>query len=112
MFRSSNASRLGLKSKRFVVTATLLGSGLIASQAMAENKGLDASTAETMLGEYCMGCHDNEGFSGGLSFELLSLSDIHAGSSLDEWERVLHKTRLGEMPPPDKDRPDDAQGRY
>jgi len=107
MFRSTSASGFRLKSKPFVVTMLL--AAMPWQHAVAEGAAFNAGKAEGLLEQYCMECHDNEGFAGGLSFELLSFSDIHLGNSLEEWERVLHKTRLGEMPPPDKARPDEAQ---
>ena len=109
MYRSSNTRRHSLKLKSLLRAVLLVGGGVASFHATADDSSqrtvATASAANALLNEYCLGCHDNEGFSGGLSFEFLALSDIHSGQGLDEWERVLHKTRLGEMPPPDKEQP-------
>jgi hypothetical protein len=59
--------------------------------------------------QYCVGCHSEKGHAGGLS--LVSFDPSKAGQSADVSEvaeKVIHKLRLGMMPPPGARRPDGA----
>src|SRR3954453_16511095 len=56
--------------------------------------------------QYCIGCHSEKGKAGGLS--LVSFDPARADQSADVAEKVIHKLRLGMMPPPGARRPDAA----
>src|SRR5262249_32407634 len=53
---------------------------------------------------YCVGCHNQNLNTAGIALDALDLNNV--ASSTPTWERVLHKTRRGEMPPPGLPRPD------
>ena len=56
--------------------------------------------------QYCTGCHSEKGKAGGLS--LVAFDPSHADQSAEVAEKVIHKLRLGMMPPPGARRPDAA----
>jgi len=59
-----------------------------------------------MLDQYCVDCHNDVEFTGGISFEGLSPDDVHADAEL--FEAAIRKLRVGMMPPRDVDQPDAA----
>jgi hypothetical protein len=56
--------------------------------------------------QYCIGCHSEKGKAGGLS--LVSFDATHAEQNADVAEKIIHKLRLGMMPPPGARRPEGA----
>jgi mono/diheme cytochrome c family protein len=56
--------------------------------------------------QYCIGCHSEKGKAGGLS--LVAFDPAHADQQADVAEKIIHKLRLGMMPPPGARRPDAA----
>jgi mono/diheme cytochrome c family protein len=56
--------------------------------------------------QYCIGCHSEKGKAGGLS--LVSFDATHAEQNAEVSEKIIHKLRLGMMPPPGMRRPDAA----
>jgi hypothetical protein len=56
--------------------------------------------------QYCIGCHSEKGKAGGLS--LVAFDPSHAEQSPEVAEKIIHKLRLGMMPPPGARRPDAA----
>jgi hypothetical protein len=57
-----------------------------------------------MLGDYCVDCHNNSDFTGGLSFQGRSPEDVHADPEV--WEEVVRKLRIGLMPPREQEQPE------
>ena len=64
---------------------------------------------ETWLQQYCAKCHDDEQYAGGLSMGPLQSADLKSGTHTAEWELILRRTALGEMPPKDKPQPPAAE---
>ena len=62
---------------------------------------------ETTVGDYCTDCHNDQLKTGGVTLEHASSSNVAAQAAL--LEKVLHKLRAGEMPPPGNAAPDAAQ---
>ncbi|MGH9144182.1 MAG: DUF1592 domain-containing protein [Vicinamibacterales bacterium] len=56
--------------------------------------------------QYCVGCHSEKGKAGGLS--LVSFEAAHADQNPEVAEKIIHKLRLGMMPPAGMRRPDAA----
>jgi hypothetical protein len=56
-----------------------------------------------LLDQYCSDCHNQDDFSGGLSFDLLDSSNVLTDA--ETWEKVMLKLESGMMPPPGKERP-------
>jgi hypothetical protein len=68
-----------------------------------------AAPAPDLTKQYCIGCHSEKGHAGGLS--LVSFDPTKAGQNAETSEvaeKVIHKLRLGMMPPPGARRPDAA----
>ena len=59
-----------------------------------------------MLGTYCSRCHNDDDKVAGLSIEDLRDGDLAHGAHAEEWEKILRRASLGEMPPRDKPQPD------
>ncbi|WP_243395552.1 DUF1592 domain-containing protein [Sphingomonas oleivorans] len=62
----------------------------------------------TMLDEFCSRCHNDDDRVAGLSIDDLRGSDLLRGNHADEWEKILRRVSLGEMPPLNKPQPDPA----
>jgi hypothetical protein len=62
----------------------------------------------SVLGEYCLDCHDGAVAQGGLDLERLSRDEITRHPV--EWEKVIRKVGSRQMPPAGKDRPTDPVG--
>jgi hypothetical protein len=59
---------------------------------------------QPILNGVCSSCHNDRALSGGLSMS--GLADLQSMTSQrDVWERILARTRAGEMPPPGATRP-------
>ena len=87
-----------MKSWFLPLAALLLQLGAQASLA-------DVPGPERLLDSYCSRCHNDEDLSAGLSFAGFRASDVPAGANIADWEKILRRTRTGEMPPKDKPQP-------
>ena len=58
-----------------------------------------------LLDRYCVTCHNDRLSTANLSLERLDVAHVAAGAEI--WEKVVHKLRAREMPPPPRPRPDD-----
>jgi mono/diheme cytochrome c family protein len=76
--------------------------------------GLSAATTATaqtvsrqraLVGQYCVGCHNDKLKTAGLALNTLDIDNV--GESPEVWERVARKLRSRVMPPPGRPRPDD-----
>jgi hypothetical protein len=64
--------------------------------------------ASAMLEQYCSRCHNDADQIGKFSIDDLRGDDALLGRHADEWEKILRRTTLGEMPPASKRQPDPA----
>src|SRR6185503_18123779 len=72
--------------------------------AVAHKPGAPATEpSPDVVKQYCTGCHSEKGKAGGLS--LVAFDAAHADQQADVAERMIHKLRLGMMPPPGARRP-------
>jgi len=62
-----------------------------------------AAAQPDVVHQYCTGCHSDKGKAGGLS--LVAFDAAHADQQADIAEKMIHKLRLGMMPPPGARRP-------
>ena len=60
----------------------------------------------SFVDEYCLSCHDEDNQKGGLVLETVAATDVVKHP--DVWEKVVRKLRARQMPPVNKERPDDA----
>ena len=67
------------------------------------------NAAPAILDEYCSRCHNDDDKAAGLSIEDLRGSDIMRGAHGEEWEKILRRVSIGEMPPANKPQPDAAE---
>jgi mono/diheme cytochrome c family protein len=65
-----------------------------------------AATEPDLTKQYCIGCHSEKGKAGGLS--LVSFDPSKADQTPEVAEKIIHKLRLGMMPPAGMRRPDAA----
>jgi len=65
-----------------------------------------AAPVPDLTKQYCIGCHSEKGKAGGLS--LVSFDPSKVDQNAETAEKVIHKLRLGMMPPPGARRPDAA----
>ena len=88
----------------------LVGIGGAAALGIAAFLLIDRSPDEklsdewAMLSDYCVECHNDIDFTGGLSFEDRLPADIHADPAV--WEEVVRKLRIGVMPPREQAQPE------
>jgi mono/diheme cytochrome c family protein len=78
----------------------------VAHKAAAPQAAAVAAPTPDLTKQYCVGCHSDKGKAGGLS--LVAFDPSHADQSADVAEKVIHKLRLGMMPPPGARRPEPA----
>jgi hypothetical protein len=65
----------------------------------------------TMLGRYCVDCHNNAEYTADLSFEGRTPDNVHANPKV--WEEVVRKLSIGAMPPREQAQPDEqTRGRF
>ena len=88
----------------------LIAGGLIAVCAAAwfllADRSPDAALSSqwAMIDRYCVDCHNDVDFTGELSFEGRGPDDIHLDPAV--WEKVVHKLRIGLMPPREQPQPE------
>jgi len=61
-----------------------------------------------LLEQYCARCHNDDDKVANLSIADLRDNDLLIGKHADEWEKILRRTSLDEMPPRNKPQPDPA----
>jgi hypothetical protein len=59
-----------------------------------------------LIDTYCVTCHNERLRTGGLTLNQIDTADV--GRDAETWEKVLHKLRSGQMPPPRAPQPDQA----
>ena len=92
--------------KRLPTSAAILIQGLVLI--LAGSVGAQTPRLlEDTVGEFCTDCHNDQLKTGGVTLEHASSSNVAAQAAL--LEKVLHKLRAGEMPPPGNPGPDAAQ---
>ena len=64
------------------------------------------TSERALVDQYCVVCHSDKLKTGGLSLQSADMTNIPAGA--ETWEKVIHKVRLGAMPPQGMPRPDAA----
>ena len=70
------------------------------------NAQTGAPASQALLRRYCVGCHNNQLKTAGVTFQGLDLSGVADKAEL--LERVVRKVKSGQMPPPGLPRPDAA----
>ena len=58
---------------------------------------------------YCLDCHNETEFAGGVAFDTLNPDDLHADAEI--WEAAIRKLQAGLMPPPDEPRPSEREAK-
>jgi mono/diheme cytochrome c family protein len=104
------ALRKALLPPTLVLVLSLLVPALTPVQAQTPAQQVPAGIAAThrqLLDQYCSECHNQEDFSGSISFDLLDADNVL--NDAETWEKVLLKLEAGMMPPPGKERPDSKQ---
>ncbi len=72
----------------------------------AQSNAPSVSAERALVDKYCVTCHSDKLKTGGLSLQSADLTNLPAGA--ETWEKVIHKVRLGAMPPQGMPRPDQA----
>jgi hypothetical protein len=75
--------------------------------AAAQTPTADLAVHWDMIDNYCLECHDFDGFSGGLSLEEFSPDEV--ANHPDVFEEVLRKLKIHAMPPRDQPQPGEAE---
>jgi hypothetical protein len=65
-----------------------------------------AASHTALLDTYCSHCHNDDDKVAGLSMDDLRDVDLAHGVHVEEWEKILRRASLGEMPPLNKPQPD------
>lgn len=99
----SGAAQHAHKALALALAASLLTA--IAPPALAQTQptATGNSPAETLVGDYCVGCHNQEDWAGSLTLD--DLDPAHPQGEAEVWEKVLRKLQAGMMPPAGEPRP-------
>ena len=62
------------------------------------NRSAAAKDHRKLIDQYCSDCHDASARKAGVDLESVDLANIGKDARL--WEKVVHKIRTGDMPPP------------
>lgn len=95
--------------KRWLLAASLVylvgAAASVGSQAPApvEQAPVTPSSAQTLLNQYCITCHNSRALTGGLALDTVSVDRVEADAEI--WEKVIRKLRAGLMPPAGMPRP-------
>ncbi|MFT5129362.1 MAG: hypothetical protein ACI8W8_002984 [Rhodothermales bacterium] len=89
-----------------VFSTSLLFLTLIAGSAFAESAFRTSLQADTLLGRYCLDCHDDEVEKGDVRLD--NLGELKLADRLDLLNRVQEQLYIGEMPPKKKKQPSDT----
>jgi mono/diheme cytochrome c family protein len=77
-----------------------------ADQRSTLDAGRSATPARQLVGKYCVTCHNQRLKTANV---MLDLADAdHVGNSAETWEKVVVQLRSRSMPPPGRQRPDNA----
>jgi Protein of unknown function (DUF1592)/Protein of unknown function (DUF1588)/Protein of unknown function (DUF1585)/Protein of unknown function (DUF1587)/Protein of unknown function (DUF1595)/Planctomycete cytochrome C len=95
--KTTARSSFGFVSVASFMFLVVISSAPFASAPLAITQPPLAPEYSTVVGTYCVACHNDRLKTAGLSLQNLGLSDVpqHA----DVWEKVARKLRSGEMPP-------------
>ncbi|MFD1106385.1 DUF1592 domain-containing protein [Sphingobium olei] len=98
----------------FAFAALTLGASVVShSQDAPTMPSVPASASAhsppDIISDYCGRCHNDDDRIAGLSLDDLRTADLEWGKHVEEWEKVLRRVSLGEMPPLNKPQPDPAQ---
>jgi uncharacterized protein DUF1592/uncharacterized protein DUF1588/uncharacterized protein DUF1587/uncharacterized protein DUF1585/uncharacterized protein DUF1595/cbb3-type cytochrome c oxidase subunit III len=95
---------------RALTSISMLLAGAVffpAATLSAQNSPSAAATAHrATLDKYCIGCHSGSTPVAGLHLDILDVANFETNGAA--WEKMAHKLRNREMPPPGKPRPDAA----
>ena len=89
---------------RTVVFSLSMAALLATSAASQTTAPMNVAAQETLVKQYCAGCHNDRLKSGGFSFAKLDLA--HVDQHAEQAEKVITKLRSGMMPPAGLPRPD------
>ena len=87
------------------LVAVLLSLGMVAT-AVGQSHAAGFELLGTTIGRYCLACHNDRMRAAGLTLADLRTTDI--ATQAETLEKILHKLRVGEMPPGGRPRPDAA----
>ena len=98
---SGNATGLFLL---VVVVALVNQAGMTAAQSQPAVQS--SVSAGRVIGQYCVGCHNERLLTAGLALDVVDPAQPEAHPEI--WEKVITKLRAGSMPPPRRPRPDEV----
>src|SRR2546426_12191483 len=88
---------------------TVLACTLVFVCAASYITGAQTQSPQAVVSKYCAGCHNEKLKTADLVLDNVAGADIaHPADNPALWEKVLHKLRAREMPPPKMPRPDEA----
>jgi hypothetical protein len=93
--------------KHVIPAAVILAIGIGGYLLLREGSAPRMDQQIALLDRYCVDCHNDAEYAGGLSVEALAADGIHQDAEV--WEAVLRKLRAGAMPPRDVDLRPEAQ---
>jgi hypothetical protein len=93
---------------RYVLGAALAAvAAAVLWTALRGNAPDDTVSHWATVERYCVACHNEAEFAGGVAFDTLNPDDLHADAAV--WEAAIRKLQAGLMPPPDEPRPSDVE---
>ena len=90
--------------KRVVVSACAVMLSALGYGQVSSTDKIPVVSQQALVNQYCAGCHNDKGKSGGFSFSEIDLA--HPERNAEQAEKVVRKLRTGMMPPSGRPRPD------
>jgi hypothetical protein len=76
---------------------------------VAQSPQKSAPPQRVFVEKHCVACHNDRARTGGLTLSQTEIDSIPEHAEI--WEKVLHKLRSGQMPPPGRPRPEAAESK-
>jgi hypothetical protein len=93
-----------VKNSVYVAGICIAAGGVAAYQWMSQRPEAVLQQQWALLDQYCVGCHNDAEFTGGLSFEGRMSADVHKDAEI--WEEAIRKLNIGVMPPREEPQPE------
>jgi len=102
----SSLNKAVVRTPALLLNCLLLATVAASIEVQAGQPASTTASVPSFVQQYCAGCHNSDKKKGDLDLEAISGDPVTQHS--EKWEKVAHRLRTRQMPPPDKKRPDES----